>query len=148
MLQCLLIGKVDDWGIEWLLQVQYALDHIAIARNHRTVEAVEAVLWVIVVLIYHVWHQDAVYLLILIQFLQMAVSQLGREADVVAHHRIERTLVFGEGGLGGEDDVETCLSEQRIPEWVLLVHVENARDANFDSMFWCIKVFPPYLARR
>ena len=97
LLQSLVVGEVDDWRVDRLLEVDDALDDIAITRYHRTVEAVQRVIWVVVVLIHHIWHQNPIYLRILVQFLQVAVGELGRKTDVVAHHRVQGALVFLEG---------------------------------------------------
>ncbi len=115
------------------------LDDIAIARNDRTVEAVQRILRVVIMFIYHVWHQDAVYLRVLVKFLQMTVSQLSREADIVAHHRIQGSFILAESGIGRENHVESGCLKQGIPERIFLIHVENARDTNFDVVFYNVK---------
>ena len=123
------LGKVDDGRIDWFLQVDDRLDDIAVARNDRTVEAVQRILRVVIMLINHVWHEDAVNLRVLVEFLQMAVSQFSREADVVAHHRIQGSFILTESGVGRENHAKSGCPEQRIPERIFLVHVEDARNA-------------------
>ena len=127
--QRLRLGKVDDGRIDWFLQIDDRLDDIAVARNDRTVEAVQRILRVVIMLINHVWHEDAVYLRVLVEFLQMTVSQFSREADIVAHHRIQGSFILAESGIGRENDAQSCCPEQRIPERIFLVHVEDARNA-------------------
>ena len=129
LFQCLRLGKVDDGRIDRFLQIDDRLDDIAVARNDRTVEAVQRILRVVIMLINHVWHEDAVYLRVLVEFLQMAVSQFSREADIVAHHRIQGSFVLAESGIGRENHAQSCCPEQRIPERIFLVHVEDARNA-------------------
>ena len=97
LFQSLGLCKVDDWRIYRFLQIYYRFDDIAIARNHRTVEAVQRIFRVVIVFIYYVWHQDAVYLRVLIKFFEMTVSQLGRETDVVAHNCIQGSFILAEG---------------------------------------------------
>ena len=97
LFQSLGLCKVDDWRIYRFLQINYRFDDIAIARNNRTVETVQRILRVVIMLIYYVWHQNAVYLLILVEFFQMAVSQLGWEADVIAHNCIQGSFILAEG---------------------------------------------------
>ena len=67
--QRLRLGKVDDGRIDWFLQIDDRLDDIAVARNDRTVEAVQRILRVVIMFINHVWHEDAVYLRVLVEFL-------------------------------------------------------------------------------
>ena len=133
------LGKVDDRRIDWFLQVYYRLDDIAVARNYRTVEAVQRILRVVIIFINHVWHEDAVNLRVLVEFLQMTVSQFGREADIVAHHRIQGSFILAESGIGRENHAQSCCPEQRIPERIFLVHVEDARNAYFDVVFYNVK---------
>ena len=139
LFQRLRLGKVDDGCIDWFLQVDDRLDDIAVARNDRTVEAVQRILRVVIMLINHVWHEDAVYLRVLVEFLQMTVSQFSRETDVVAHHRIQGSFILAESGVGRENHVQSGCTEQRIPERIFLVHVENARNAYFDAVFYSVK---------
>ena len=80
-------------------------------------------------LINHVWHEDAVYLRVLVEFLQMTVSQFSWEADIVAHHRIQGSFILAESGIGRENHAQSGCPEQRIPERIFLVHVEDARNA-------------------
>ena len=127
--QRLRLGKVDDGRIDWFLQIDDRLDDIAVARNYRTVEAVQCILRVVIMLINHVWHEDAVYLRVLVEFLQMTVSQFSREADIVAHHRIQGSFILAESGIGRENYAQSGCPEQRIPERIFLVHVEDARNA-------------------
>ena len=137
--QRLRLGKVDDGRIDWFLQIDDRLDDIAVARNDRTVEAVQRILRVIIMLINHVWHEDAVNLRVLVEFLQMTVSQFSREADIVAHHRIQGSFILAESGIGRENHAQSCCPEQRIPERIFLVHVEDARNAYFDVVFYNVK---------
>ena len=137
--QRLRLGKVDDGRIDRFLQIDDRLDDIAVARNDRTVEAVQRILRVVIMLINHVWHEDAVYLRVLVEFLQMTVSQFSREADIVAHHRIQGSFILAESGIGRENHVQSCCPEQRIPERIFLVHVEDARNAYFDAVFYSVK---------
>ena len=139
LFQRLGLGKVDDRRIDWLLQVDDRLDDIAVARNYRTVEAVQRILRVVIMLINHVWHEDAVNLRVLVEFLQMTVSQFSREADIVAHYRIQGSFILAESGIGRENHVQSGCTEQRIPERIFLVHVENARNAYFDVVFYNVK---------
>ena len=139
LFQRLRLGKVDDGRIDWFLQVDYRLDDIAVARNYRTVEAVQRILRVIIMLINHVWHEDAVNFRVLVEFLQMTVSQFSRETDVVAHHRIQGSFILAESGIGRENHAKSGCTEQRIPERIFLVHVENARNAYFDVVFYNVK---------
>ena len=129
LFQRLRLGKVDDRRIDWFLQVDYRLDDIAVARNYRTVEAVQRILRVVIMLIYHVRHEDAVNLRVLVEFFQMTVSQFCREADIVAHHRIQGSFILAESGIGRENHAKSGCTEQRIPERIFLVHVEDARNA-------------------
>ena len=139
LFQRLRLGKVDDRRIDWFLQVNDRLDDIAVARNDRTVEAVQRILRVIIMLINHVWHEDAVNLRVLVEFLQMTVSQFSREADIVAHHRIQGSFILAESGVGRENHVQSGCTEQLIPERIFLVHVEDARNAYFDVVFYNVK---------
>ena len=139
LFQRLGLGKVDDRRIDWFLQVDDRLDDIAVARNDRTVEAVQCILRVIIMLINHVWHQDAVNLRVLVEFLQMAVSQFSREADVVAHYRIQGSFILAESGVGRENHTKSGCPEQCIPERIFLVHVKDARNAYFDVVFYNVK---------
>ena len=133
------LGKVDDRRIDWFLQVDDRLDDIAVARNDRTVEAVQRILRVVIMFINHVWHEDAVNLRVLVEFLQMTVSKFCREADVVAHHRIQGSFILAESGVGRENHVQSGSPEKRIPERIFLVHVEDARNAYFDVVFYNVK---------
>ena len=135
LFQRLRLGKVDDGRIDRFLQIDDRLDDIAVARNDRTVEAVQRILRVVIMLINHVWHEDAVNLRVLVEFLQMTVSQFSREADIVAHHRIQGSFILAESGIGRENHAQSCCPEQRIPERIFLVHVEDARNAYFDVVF-------------
>ena len=137
--QRLRLGKVDDGRIYWFLQVDDRLDDIAVARNDRTVEAVQRILRVVIMFINHVWHEDAVNLRVLVEFLQMTVSQFSREADIVAHHRIQGSFILAESGIGRENHAQSGCPEQRIPERIFLVHVEDARNAYFDVVFYNVK---------
>ena len=137
--QRLRLGKVDDRRIDWFLQVDDRLDDIAVARNDRTVEAVQRILRVVIMFINHVWHEDAVNLRVFVEFLQMTVSQFSREADIVAHHRIQGSFILAESGVGRENHVQSGCPEQRIPERIFLVHVEDARNAYFDVVFYNVK---------
>ena len=137
--QRLRLGKVDDGRIDWFLQIDDRLDDIAVARNDWTVEAVQRILRVVIMLINHVWHEDAVYLRVLVEFLQMTVSQFSREADIVAHHRIQGSFILAESGIGRENHAQSGSPEQRIPERIFLVHVEDARNAYFDVVFYNVK---------
>ena len=40
-----------------------------------------------------------VNLRVLVEFLQMTVSQFSREADIVAHHRIQGSFILAESGI-------------------------------------------------
>ena len=137
--QRLRLGKVDDGRIDRFLQIDDRLDDIAVARNDRTVEAVQCILRVVIMFINHVWHEDAVNLRVLVEFLQMTVSQFSREADIVAHHRIQGSFILAESGIGRENHAQSCCPEQRIPERIFLVHVEDARNAYFDAVFYSVK---------
>ena len=137
--QRLRLGKVDDGRINRFLQIDDRLDDIAVARNDRTVEAVQRILRVVIMLINHVWHEDAVNLRVLVEFLQMTVSQFSREADIVAHYRIQGSFILAESGIGRENHAQSCCPEQRIPERIFLVHVEDARNAYFDVVFYNVK---------
>ena len=139
LFQRLRLGKVDDGCIDWFLQIDDRLDDIAVARNDRTVEAVQRILRVVIMFINHVWHEDAVNLRVLVEFLQMTVSQFSREADIVAHHRIQGSFILAESGIGRENHAQSCCPEQRIPERIFLVHVEDARNAYFDVVFYNVK---------
>ena len=139
LFQRLRLGKVDDGRIDWFLQVDDRLDDIAVARNYRTVEAVQRILRVVVMLINHVWHEDAVYFRVLVEFLQMTVSQFSGEADIVAHHRIQGSFILAESGVGRENHAKSGSPEKRIPERIFLVHVEDARNAYFDAVFYSVK---------
>ena len=139
LFQRLRLGKVDDRRIDWFLQVDDRLDDIAVARNDRTVEAVQRILRVVIMLINHVRHQDAVNLRVLVEFLQMTVSQFSREADIVAHHRIQGSFILAESGIRRENHAKSGSTEQRIPERIFLVHVEDARNAYFDVVFYNVK---------
>ena len=55
----------------------------------------------------------------------MAVGEFGRETDVVRHDRVDACLVGAVGGGGGENDLETSLRQEGVPEGVVLVHVED-----------------------
>ena len=139
LFQRLRLGKVDDGRIDRFLQIDDRLDDIAVARNDRTVEAVQRILRVVIMFINHVWHEDAVNLRVLVEFLQMTVSQFSRETDVVAHYRIQGSFILAESGIGRENHVQSGCTEQRIPERIFLVHVENARNAYFDVVFYNVK---------
>ena len=139
LFQRLRLGKVDDGRIDRFLQIDDRLDDIAVARNDRTVEAVQRILRVVIMFINHVWHEDAVNLRVLVEFFQMTVSQFSREADIVAHHRIQGSFILAESGIGRENHAQSGCSEQRIPERIFLVHVEDARNAYFDVVFYNVK---------
>lgn len=51
LFQRLRLGKVDDGRINRFLQIDDRLDDIAVARNDRTVEAVQRILRVVIMLI-------------------------------------------------------------------------------------------------
>ena len=91
-------------------------------------------------LINHVWHEDAVNLRVLVEFLQMTVSQFSREADIVAHHRIQGSFILAESGIRRENHAQSGCPEQRIPERIFLVYVEDARNAYFDVVFYNVKL--------
>src|SRR5699024_3073396 len=55
------------------------------------------------------------------------VGEFGRETDVVRHDRVDARFVGTVGGGGGEHDFESGLGEERVPEGIVLVHVEYAR---------------------
>ena len=129
LFQRLRLGKVDDGRIDRFLQIDDRLDDIAVARNDWTVETVQRILRVVIMLINHVWHEDAVYLRVLVEFLQMTVSQFSWEAYIVAHHRIQGSFILAESGIGRENYAQSGCPEQRIPERIFLVHVEDARNA-------------------
>ena len=60
----------------------------------------------------------------------MAVGKLGRVADGLGGHGLDAGLVGLAVGLVGEHDAEAELGKERVPERVVLVHVERARDAD------------------
>ena len=132
LFQQLRISKVDDGSIERFLQVDNTLDDITVTRHHGAVETVQCVVRVVIVLIHHIGHKDAVNLLVFVQFLQMTMGQLGREADVVAHHRVQGILVLGEGRVGGEYHVKARFTQQGVPEGILFIHIEDAWDTYYN----------------
>ena len=67
----------------------------------------------------------------LVKLLHMRVYKLGGEADVIAHHRVQRSLISLEVALGTEHHLEAGLCEKRVPEWEILIHVENSGDGNY-----------------
>ena len=60
----------------------------------------------------------------------VAVGELGRVAHALGGHGLDAGVVRGRGGLVGQHDREAQLGEERVPERVVLVHVERARDAH------------------
>ena len=54
----------------------------------------------------------------------MTVDQLGREADVVAHHIVDPAFVVLEGGGIGQLDLQAAGGEQGVPERIVLVDVQ------------------------
>ena len=60
----------------------------------------------------------------------MAVGELGRVAHALGGHGLDAGVVRRRGGLVGQHDREAQLGEERVPERVVLVHVERARDAH------------------
>ena len=66
----------------------------------------------------------------------MTVGEFGWETDVVAHHRVQGSFVFAESGFRREDDVETGMAQEGVPEWIFFIHIEDAGNA------YCLAALP------
>ena len=60
----------------------------------------------------------------------MAVRKLCRIASGLGRHGFNTHVIRLCGGLVGQNDREAQLSEKRVPERIVLVHVQCARNAN------------------
>ena len=60
----------------------------------------------------------------------MAVGKLCRIAGRLGRHGLDTRVVRLCGGLVGQNDREAQLGEKRVPERIVLVHVQRARNAN------------------
>ena len=60
----------------------------------------------------------------------VAVGELGRVAHALGGHGLDAGVVGLAARLVAHDDREAQLGEERVPERVVLVHVERARDAH------------------
>ena len=64
------------------------------------------------------------------QIHDVAVGKLCRIARGLGRHGLNAHVVRLCGGLVGQNDREAQLSEERVPERIVLVHVQRARNAN------------------
>ena len=76
-------------------------------------------------LIHHIGHKDAFHAPSF-EFSDVGVYEFCGEADAVAHHAAQGSLVSGKSGLAAEHGVEAGLAEQRAPKGILLIHVQHA----------------------
>ena len=77
----------------------------------------------------HARHPDEVRVL-LEQVHDVSVGELGRIAHALGRHGLDAGLVGLLGGLVGEHHREAQVGEEGVPEGIVLVHVERARDAH------------------
>ena len=81
------------------------------------------------------WHPNEIWVLGQ-QVHDVAVGKLCRIACGLGRHRLDAHVVRLCGGLIGQNDREAQLSEKRVPERIVLVHVQRARNAN--SAAWSL----------
>ena len=81
------------------------------------------------------WHPNEVWVLGQ-QIHDVAVRKLCRIAGGLGRHGLNAHIVRLCGGLIGQNDREAQLSEKRVPERIVLVHVQRARNAN--SAAWSL----------
>ena len=75
------------------------------------------------------WHPNEVWVLGQ-QIHDVAVGKLCRIAGGLGRHGLDAHVVRLCGGLVGQNDREAQLSEKRVPERIVLVHVQRARNAH------------------
>ena len=122
------VSEVDNGRIDRNGGRHTAADDIGIARHDRTVVAVDG-RQALLLVEHHVGHQDALHARIL-QLFYVAVYQLRREADIVAHHHAEGTLVALHLRLRREHNLETTVCEKTVPKRIILIHVQYTRNAD------------------
>ena len=118
------ILEVDGRGIDGDLRIGDAFDHVGIAGDHRAVVAVQLP-FVVLVFVDHIGHEDPVHPFP-DQVVDVPVDQLGREADVVAHHIMDAALIVLEGGGVGQLDFQAAGGEESMPEGIVLIDIQAA----------------------
>ena len=128
----LMVGKVE---------VRVHVTHVVLAQlrhvgadDERIVGHNRAVVMIVrvgheVLLVAHARVEDGLDALV-DQPLDMAVDQLGRVADVFGSDGFDAGLEQFMGATAGNHHLEAQRGEQREPEWVVLVHIEGARNAD------------------
>ena len=101
--------------------------HLRVAGNDR---AVVAVLHPgIFLFIYDKRHEYPVHAPPL-QVVDVAVYQLGGEADVIRHDLTRALFVVCEVGYFGQADLQAAFRKERMPERIFLVHVQTTRNTD------------------
>ena len=120
------VKKLDLGALAQLVDVE--LQGLRVAHDDGAVVVVGSLL-VLLALPADAGHPDEVRVLG-DEVHDVAVAKLGRVADGLGGHGLDAGLVGLAVGLVGENDAEAQLGEERVPERVVLVHVEGARNAH------------------
>ena len=120
------VKELDLGALAKLVDVE--LERLRVAHDDGAVVVVGSLL-VLLALPADAGHPDEVRVLS-DEVHDVAVAELGRVADGLGGHGLDAGLVGLAVGLVGENDAEAQLGEERVPERIVLVHVEGARNAH------------------
>ena len=114
-------GRRDELGHGTL----HRLDDLAVTTDDGTIETVLTAIGPFI----DDERQEDTLDATLHQVANVAMHQLGRETDVVAHHHACVTLVLAIVGRGRKDYVDACMREEGIPEGEFLELVQGTGNA-------------------
>ena len=114
-------GRRDEFGHGTL----HRLDDLAVTTDDGTIETVLTAIGPFI----DDERQEDTLDATLHQVTNLAMHQLGRETDVVAHHHAGVTFVLAIVGRGRKDYVDACMGEEGMPEGEFLELVQGTRNA-------------------
>ena len=114
--------------------VHVEAQRLRVAHNNWTVVVVGCGI-VLLALPTNTWHPNEIWVLSQ-QVHDVAMRKLCGIASRLGRHGLNACVVCLCGGLIGQNDREAQLSEKRVPERIVLVHVQRTRNA--DSATWSL----------
>ena len=113
-------------GINGCIRAHAAANHVGIARHDGTIKTVLPAFGRFK---HDVRHEYAVDLLLL-QIEDVAVEQLGRETDIVGHHRFYASLITAIDRGIRQHHFAAHAAEQGMPEGIIFIHSQGSGNAD------------------